>query len=495
MLNPVNAQARFDAEVPLVAGRFVKDADATLIQELLRQGSPGRRHAVRALVPALLALQHSADLLGQAHLVRAHVALKDTLLAENEKIGWHPEHIRHGRFGDWLANNVDWALSRDRFWGTPIPVWRCTSCGKDTCVGSVAELSERAAVNLSDLDLHRPFVDDVEIACEHCGARAHRVEPVLDAWFDSGAMPRRAVALPVREPGALRASLPGRLHLRGDRPDPRLVLLAARGQHARLRPGAVPRRRLPRAAARPRRPEDVEEPGQRRRSVVGPHDPRRRRPALELRVRELTVDAQAGVAREHRRDHQPLPAHALEHLRLLRHVRQPRRLGPRRRRQLRAATTSWTAGSALASTPPSRGRRCARRLRRAARHPGPRRVRRRSLQLVRAPEPAPLLEGLGRQRPRGPARVPCVSHAAPRADLPVHGRRAVPEPLRAPIESVHLRDWPGGRRRPPSTRRSKPRWPSRASSSRSAWRPAPNPSSKSANRSRARSRSCPRVGR
>ena len=114
---------------------------------------------------------------------------KDALLRENEQIGWHPEHIRHGRFGDWLANNVDWALSRDRFWGTPIPVWRCTDCGHDTCVRSVADLAVRAGQDLTELDLHRPFVDDVTIACEDCGARALRVEPVLDAWFDSGSMP------------------------------------------------------------------------------------------------------------------------------------------------------------------------------------------------------------------------------------------------------------------------------------------------------------------
>ena len=189
MLNPVNAQARFDAEVPPVAGQFVKDADPTLIQEL----------RARDRLVVVTPYEHSYPHCWRCSTPLIYWAkptwfartsqLKDTLLAENEKIGWHPEHIRHGRFGDWLANNVDWALSRDRFWGTPIPVWRCTSCGKDTCVGSVAELSERAAVNLTDLDLHRPFVDDVEIACEHCGARAQRVESVLDAWFDSGAMP------------------------------------------------------------------------------------------------------------------------------------------------------------------------------------------------------------------------------------------------------------------------------------------------------------------
>ena len=189
MLNPVNAQARFDETVPAIAGSFVKDADATLIGELRARGrlvtvTPYEHsypHCWRCSTPLIYWAKPT-------WFARTS-QLKDTLLAENEKIGWHPEHIRHGRFGDWLANNVDWALSRDRFWGTPIPVWRCTSCDHDTCVGSVAELSERASVNLSDLDLHRPFVDDVEIACEACGARALRVESVLDAWFDSGSMP------------------------------------------------------------------------------------------------------------------------------------------------------------------------------------------------------------------------------------------------------------------------------------------------------------------
>src|SRR3954447_15396862 len=105
------------------------------------------------------------------------------MLAANEKIGWHPEHIKHGRFGKWLEGNVDWALSRDRYWGTPLPVWRCAS-GHDTCVGSVAELSERAGRALTGLDLHRPYVDDVVFTCAAagCDAEARRLPPVLDAW-------------------------------------------------------------------------------------------------------------------------------------------------------------------------------------------------------------------------------------------------------------------------------------------------------------------------
>jgi isoleucyl-tRNA synthetase len=110
------------------------------------------------------------------------------MIRENQQVGWHPEHIRDGRFGDWLENNVDWALSRDRFWGTPIPVWRCAD-GHDTCVGSLAELGELADDDLLALDPHRPAVDEVEIRCPECGGTARRVEPVLDAWFDSGSMP------------------------------------------------------------------------------------------------------------------------------------------------------------------------------------------------------------------------------------------------------------------------------------------------------------------
>ncbi|HET9558438.1 MAG TPA: class I tRNA ligase family protein, partial [Actinomycetota bacterium] len=115
-------------------------------------------------------------------------AVKDRLLAENAGIGWRPEHIRDGRFGDWLANNVDWALSRTRYWGTPLPLWRCPD-GHVTVVESLADLSARTGRDLSGLDPHRPFVDEVALACPDCGQEARRVPDVLDAWFDSGSMP------------------------------------------------------------------------------------------------------------------------------------------------------------------------------------------------------------------------------------------------------------------------------------------------------------------
>ena len=116
--------------------------------------------------------------------------VKEQMLANNEAIGWHPEHVKHGRFGKWLENNVDWALSRDRYWGTPLPVWRCadSDCGELECIGSVAELGERSGAAAPD-DLHRPYIDEVTIACGKCGGEMRRVESVIDTWYDSGAMP------------------------------------------------------------------------------------------------------------------------------------------------------------------------------------------------------------------------------------------------------------------------------------------------------------------
>ncbi|MDQ1434519.1 MAG: isoleucyl-tRNA synthetase, partial [Actinomycetota bacterium] len=191
IVNPVNDAARFE---PIMgerfAGRFVKDTDPQLIDDLAARGklvavvdyTHSYPHCWRCDTPLIYWAKPTWFARTSAH--------KDEMLAENETINWYPEHIKHGRFGDWLENNVDWALSRDRYWGTPIPVWRCHDCGHDTCIGSVAELEELSGRNLSDMDLHRPYVDDVTISCPECSAgTAYRIEPVLDAWFDSGSMP------------------------------------------------------------------------------------------------------------------------------------------------------------------------------------------------------------------------------------------------------------------------------------------------------------------
>src|SRR2546430_3139679 len=115
-------------------------------------------------------------------------ARKDDLLAANEGVNWFPDHIKHGRYGDWLANNIDGSLSRERYWGTPLPVWRCQN-QHDTVVASLAELSELAGTDVTGVDPHRPAIDEVTLPCPRCGGEAHRVPEVIDAWFDSGAMP------------------------------------------------------------------------------------------------------------------------------------------------------------------------------------------------------------------------------------------------------------------------------------------------------------------
>ncbi|MQY66804.1 MAG: class I tRNA ligase family protein, partial [Dehalococcoidia bacterium] len=118
-------------------------------------------------------------------------AIKDELIAHNDEINWYPEHIKHGRFGDWLQNNVDWAFSRERYWGTPLPVWRCESCGSYECVGGIKELEKKPGLSgfKEPLDLHRPFVDELTFDCQKCGAKMRRVTEVIDCWLDSGAMP------------------------------------------------------------------------------------------------------------------------------------------------------------------------------------------------------------------------------------------------------------------------------------------------------------------
>ena len=125
-------------------------------------------------------------------------SIKDALLRENARTDWHPETIKEGRYGDWLNNNIDWALSRNRFWGTPLPIWRCEN-KHEICIDSLKELGELAGQELSNLDPHRPFVDDISFACAECSEPMTRVPEVIDCWYDSGAMPFAQWGYPHKE--------------------------------------------------------------------------------------------------------------------------------------------------------------------------------------------------------------------------------------------------------------------------------------------------------
>ena len=190
VLNPITAAGTFDEAVPLVGGLFTKDADGALIDDLRQRGVLFRQQPYEHSYPHCWRCGTPLIYWAKTTWFIRTSERRAELTAQNQRIGWHPSHLKEGRFGKWLEGNVDWALSRDRYWGTPLPVWRCDD-GHDTCVGSVAELSTLAGRDLSDLDLHRPYIDDVVLACpvDGCGAEARRQLPVLDAWFDSGSMP------------------------------------------------------------------------------------------------------------------------------------------------------------------------------------------------------------------------------------------------------------------------------------------------------------------
>ena len=186
VVNPVRPDGTYDERIGRYAGRFVKDADADLIEDLRARGRLLRAEAYVHSYPHCWRCSTPLLYYAKPSWYIATTQMRDELLSANEQVTWHPEHIKHGRFGHWLENNVDWALSRERYWGTPLPVWRCAE-GHVTVVGSLDELEERSGVRLEDP--HRPFVDDVAFPCEQCAKPAMRVPEVIDVWFDSGAMP------------------------------------------------------------------------------------------------------------------------------------------------------------------------------------------------------------------------------------------------------------------------------------------------------------------
>ena len=188
--NPVRVDGTFDKRVTEFAGRFVKDTDPEIVAELERDGRLFRSESYEHAYPHCWRCDTALLYYAKSSWYIRTTDVRDRMLAENEAIGWQPEHIKHGRFGKWLEGNVDWALSRERYWGTPLPIWECGSseCDERFCAGSIAELGERARDQVPD-DLHRPYIDDVVLACEACGGEMRRVEEVIDTWYDSGSMP------------------------------------------------------------------------------------------------------------------------------------------------------------------------------------------------------------------------------------------------------------------------------------------------------------------
>ena len=212
LFNPVGPEGTYDRRVRSrdgrsYEGRFVKDPALTeeLIEDLDRHGllfavkeyEHSYPHCWRCGTPLIYYAKAS-------WYIRT-TAVRERMLAANEAVHWHPPHIKHGRFGDWLEHNVDWALSRERYWGTPLPVWRCPS-GHAHTIGSFAELRERSGRALPDH--HRPYVDEIEFPCPHCSQPMRRVPEVIDVWFDSGAMPFAQYHAPLEHETRFRERFP-----------------------------------------------------------------------------------------------------------------------------------------------------------------------------------------------------------------------------------------------------------------------------------------------
>ncbi len=188
VINPVGADGTFDERIGPYAGRRVKEADPDLIADLEQRGRLLRAEDYEHSYPHCWRCDTPLLYYAKASWYIRTTAKRDELLKANEAIEWYPFHIKHGRFGKWLENNVDWALSRERYWGTPLPIWRCED-GHTRCIGSISELGEAAGQAAVPDDLHKPFIDEVKLTCAECGEQMTRVPDVIDAWFDSGAMP------------------------------------------------------------------------------------------------------------------------------------------------------------------------------------------------------------------------------------------------------------------------------------------------------------------
>ncbi|HJQ54124.1 MAG TPA: isoleucine--tRNA ligase [Gemmatimonadaceae bacterium] len=189
-LQPVDLRGEFPADMPLVGGMFVKDADPVILEELKRRGILWKSslhehsypHCWRCETPLLYYARTS-------WFIRT-TEFKDAMLVRNSRVDWHPVETGAGRFAGWLTDNIDWAVSRDRYWGTPLPIWLCDcDASHAEAIGGYAELAERTGKSLpADFDPHKPFIDEYTWKCS-CGGTMSRTPEVIDAWFDSGSMP------------------------------------------------------------------------------------------------------------------------------------------------------------------------------------------------------------------------------------------------------------------------------------------------------------------
>jgi len=203
LVMPVDDQGCFTDAVPGFEGRFVKEADKDIIQLLKETGKLWARATVDHSYPHCWRCHSPLLYMARPSWYVATTKLRDQLVERNADIDWHPPEIGAKRFGEWLSNNVDWALSRERFWGTPLNIWICDGCDAERAPASLAELGLA-----DDFDPHRPYIDDVTLPCTACDGTMRRTPEVIDCWFDSGAMPFAQAGWPQQTNGELPENFP-----------------------------------------------------------------------------------------------------------------------------------------------------------------------------------------------------------------------------------------------------------------------------------------------
>jgi len=204
-LQPIDQNGKFTKEITPWTGMFIKNADPLIIEDLKNKGLLFREEKYLHTYPFCWRCDTPLLYYARSSWYIKTTEVKEALINNNQKINWYPEYIKDGRFGNWLANNIDWSLSRERYWGTPLPIWICDSCGHEECIGSYEELGIKDTNNFNP---HKPYIDEITLKCPKCGGIMHRVPEVIDCWFDSGAMPAAQWHYPFENQEEFKKSFP-----------------------------------------------------------------------------------------------------------------------------------------------------------------------------------------------------------------------------------------------------------------------------------------------
>ncbi|MGI6005561.1 MAG: isoleucine--tRNA ligase, partial [Christensenellales bacterium] len=204
----VDEEGKFIQDTEILEGLFVKDADPVIVRDLEARGLLYSTQGYDHSYPFCWRCDTPLIYYARASWFIRMTAIRDQLSASNRSVNWYPDNIKNGRMGNFIENVIDWGISRERYWGTPLPIWECESCHERHMVGSIAELREMGIDVPQDIELHKPYIDQVHLNCPQCGETMNRVPEVIDCWYDSGAMPFAQWHYPFENQDKFKANFP-----------------------------------------------------------------------------------------------------------------------------------------------------------------------------------------------------------------------------------------------------------------------------------------------